>query len=177
MQTRLAMVGLRPISNVVDATNYVMLERGQPLHAFDLARLRGARVSARRAGSRQRYETLDGRCASSAGRPRDRRCRGSGARRRSHGRRRLRDRAETVDMLLESAFFTPETVRRRRDGSGSSTESSYRFERGVDPRGRRPRSTGDRARRGDAGGTVARACSSDGRPGRARDRHSLRRRA
>ncbi len=138
MQTRLAMVGIRPISNVVDVTNYVMLERGQPLHAFDLARLRGASVTARRAGSRQRYETLDGvvreilpddLVIADVG--------GPVALAGIMGGADSEIRPETVDILLESAFFTPETVRRTARRLGIISESSYRFERGVDPEGTR----------------------------------------
>src|SRR6185295_10257951 len=136
MRTRLEMVGLRPISNVVDVTNYVMIERGQPLHAFDRARIAGQRVVARRAGSRQRMVTLDGierelepedliiadvqapiAIAGIMG--------GAGS----------EIRPDTRDVLLESAFFTPATVRRTSRRLGLSSDSSYRFERGVDPAG------------------------------------------
>jgi phenylalanyl-tRNA synthetase beta chain len=138
MQTRLDMVGLRPINNVVDATNYVMLERGQPLHAFDLARLRGPTVNARRAGTRQRFETLDGVARellpddlviADAG--------GPVALAGIMGGADSEIRDDTTDVLLESAFFAPETVRRTARRLGLSSESSYRFERGVDPGGTR----------------------------------------
>jgi phenylalanyl-tRNA synthetase beta chain len=138
MQTRLDMIGMRPINNVVDATNYVMLERGQPLHAFDLQQLRGRRVAARRVGRRQRFETLDGQVrellpddlviadaeepVAIAG---------------IMGGADSEIKAETVDVLLESAFFTPETVRRTARRLGLMSDSSYRFERGVDPGGTR----------------------------------------
>lgn len=136
MQTRLAMVGLRPISNVVDATNYVMIERGQPLHAFDLARVRGARVSARRAGTRQRFETLDG--VSRELLPEDlviADAEGPVALAGIMGGADSEIRADTGALLLESAFFAPETVRRTARRLGLISESSYRFERGVDPAG------------------------------------------
>ncbi len=136
MQTRLAMVGFRPISNVVDATNYVMLERGQPLHAFDLARLKEARVSARRAGTRQRFETLDGVTRELL--PDDlviADAEGPVAIAGVIGGAESEIRADTTDILLESAFFTPETVRRTARRLAIGTESSYRFERGVDPEG------------------------------------------
>ena len=168
MQTRLAMVGLRPISNVVDATNYVMLERGQPLHAFDLARLRGARISVRRAGSRQRFETLDG-----VGRdllPDDlviADAEGPVALAGIMGGADSEICSDTVDVLLESAFFTPETVRRTARRLGIISESSYRFERGVDPGG--VRMALERVTQligAHAGGRVGRGILEDRAPGR-----------
>ena len=138
MQTRLAMVGLRPISNVVDATNYVMLERGQPLHAFDLRRLRGGEITVRRAGTRRRYETLDGQTRELL--PEDlviTDAEGPVAVAGVMGGADSEIKDDTSDVLLESAFFTPETVRRTARRLGLITESSYRFERGVDPGGTR----------------------------------------
>jgi phenylalanyl-tRNA synthetase beta chain len=168
MQTRLVMVGFRPISNVVDATNYVMVERGQPLHAFDLHRLRGARVVARRAGSRQRYETLDSQVrellpddlviADDAG---------PVAIAGVMGGADSEIRPDTVDVLLESAFFTPETVRRTARRLGLITESSYRFERGVDPGG--TRAALERVTQlitAHAGGAIAKGVLEDRAPGR-----------
>jgi phenylalanyl-tRNA synthetase beta chain len=175
MQTRLTMVGLRPISNVVDATNYVMLERGQPLHAFDLHRLRGARVVARRVGSRQRYETLDGQVRELL--PDDlviADAEGPVAIAGVMGGADSEIRPETVDVLLESAFFTPETVRRTARRLGLTTESSYRFERGVDPGG--TRAALERVAqliRAHAGGDVARGVLEDRAPGR-RSRPAIR---
>jgi phenylalanyl-tRNA synthetase beta chain len=134
LQTRLAMVGLRPINNIVDATNYVMLERGQPLHAFDLSRLRGARVSARRLGTRQHYETLDGVVRELL--PDDLVIadgEGPVAIAGVMGGADSEIEDDTRSVLLESAFFVPETVRRTARRLGLISESSYRFERGVDP--------------------------------------------
>jgi phenylalanyl-tRNA synthetase beta chain len=136
LRTRLAMVGLRPINNVVDATNYVMLERGQPLHAFDLSRLRGARVSARRAGARHHFETLDGVTRELL--PDDlviADAEGPVALAGVMGGADSEIRDDTSAVLLESAFFVPETVRRTARRLGLMSESSYRFERGVDPSG------------------------------------------
>ena len=151
MRTRLEMVGMRPISNVVDVTNYVMLERGQPLHAFDLARIAGRRIVVRRAGSRRPFVTLDGverellpddlviadgqgpvALAGVMG--------GADSEiRAEHHRRAARERV----------LHTRRRSGAPRAGSGSSVESSYRFERGVDPGGTlrraRPRRRADRA--------------------------------
>ncbi len=170
MQTRLAMVGMRPISNVVDATNYVMLERGQPLHAFDLRRLRGACVAVRRAGSRQRYETLDGQTRELAADDLvSADAEGPVAIAGVMGGADSEIKPDTVDLILESAFFVPETVRRSARRLGLITESSYRFERGVDPGG--TRFALDRVTElivGNAGGQVAKgvleARGSGGRP-------------
>lgn len=130
---RLAAVGVRSISNVVDATNYVMFELNQPMHAYDLARLRGGAVMARRARAGERLRTLDGvdralddamtviadgegviGVAGVMG--------GAGS----------EVSPETRDIFLECAFFEPSGVRRARRALNLSTEASYRFERGVD---------------------------------------------
>ncbi len=136
MRTRLAMAGLRSLGNVVDATNYVMLERGQPLHAFDLGRIGDSRVIVRRAESAQRYQTLDGAIRDLT--PEDliiADAKGPIALAGIIGGADSEIRDGTTDILLESAFFTPETVRRTARRLGLVTESSYRFERGVDPSG------------------------------------------
>lgn len=175
MQTRLAMVGMRPISNVVDATNYVMIERGQPLHAFDLRRLRGAAIVVRRAGSRQRYETLDGQTRELL--PDDLVIadgEGPVAVAGVMGGADSEIESDTVDVLLESAFFTPETVRRTARRLGLITESSYRFERGVDPGG--TRAALERVTElivGHAGGTVAKGVL-EARAGARRTRPAIR---
>jgi phenylalanyl-tRNA synthetase beta chain len=134
MQTRLVMVGMRPISNVVDVTNYVMLERGQPLHAFDLARIADARIVARRAGSRQSFVTLDGVARELL--PDDLVIadgRGPVALAGIMGGANSEIRPDTTDILLESAYFTPSGIRRTARRLGLVSDSSYRFERGVDP--------------------------------------------
>jgi phenylalanyl-tRNA synthetase beta chain len=158
MRTRLALVGLRSINNVVDVTNYVMLERGQPLHAFDLARITGARVVVRRAGSREKVVTLDGLERELA--PDDlviADAESPIAVAGVIGGASSEIRPETRDVLLESAFFVPQTVRRTARRLGLATDSSFRFERGVDPAG--TAAALDRAVElllAGAGGTVAR---------------------
>lgn len=133
MQRRLSAAGIRPINNVVDITNYVMLETGHPLHAFDQDLLAGGRVQVRRALAGEKMLTLDGieraltpemlviadaekpvAVAGVMG--------GAGS--------EIRD--ETTRVLLESACFDPLLTRGTSRNLGLSTESSYRFERGVD---------------------------------------------
>lgn len=137
MARRLRAAGMRPINNVVDATNYVMLSLGQPLHAFDLHRLAEQKIIVRRwTGSDGPFTTLDGQ-----GREMDDEdlmiCDGEkpvaigGV----MGGLFSEVSDDTRDILLESAYFTPQTIRRTRRRLGMSTEASYRFERGVDPSG------------------------------------------
>jgi phenylalanyl-tRNA synthetase beta chain len=139
LQQRLRGAGARPINNVVDATNYVMLELGQPLHAFDLGRLGGSRIVVRRARSGERtFTTLDGveRTLTSdmlmicdAERP----VAVAGVMGGLHSE--VED--ATTDLLLECALFDPKSIRSTRKALGMSTDASYRFERGVDPEGMR----------------------------------------
>ncbi|OLC07320.1 MAG: phenylalanine--tRNA ligase subunit beta [Gemmatimonadetes bacterium 13_1_40CM_70_12] len=130
---RLASIGQRPINNVVDATNYVLFEVNQPLHAFDLARLRGPAVVVRRARPNEKIVTLDGveRTLTSemtaicdAERPTII----AGV----MGSAESEVTASTTDLVLECAYFQPTRVRRTRRALGLSSESSYRFERGID---------------------------------------------
>ncbi len=157
LRHRLAAVGLRSINNVVDATNWVMFELGQPLHAYDLATLRGGLVAARSAGAGESVVTLDG----------ERRALAPG-----HlviadgegvigvagvmGGEATEVNGETRDLFLEGAWFQPRQVRASRRALGLSTDASYRFERGVDKW-----NTAEAVRRclaiilGTAGGTLA----------------------
>jgi len=133
MVRRLEAVGSRSINNVVDATNYVMLELNQPMHAYDVARLRGPGVVARRAQAGETVTTLDGVdrkltpdmtvIADDAGPIGVAGVMGGAA---------TEVTAETVDVFLECAYFTPAGIRRTRKALGLSTEASYRFERGID---------------------------------------------
>jgi phenylalanyl-tRNA synthetase beta chain len=136
LASRLRAVGLRPVNNVVDATNYVLYELGQPLHAFDLARLAGGEVVIRRAAAGETIVTLDGvrRVLSEdmvviadAERP----VAVAGV----MGGEESGVTAETRDIFLECALFDAKAIRRTRRALGLSTDSSYRFERGVDPEG------------------------------------------
>ena len=130
---RLTAVGQRPINNVVDATNYILFELNQPLHAFDLARLRGPAVVVRRARPGEKIVTLDGMTRTltpdmtaicDAERPTII----AGV----MGSAESEVSADTRDVVLECAYFQPTRIRRTRRALGLSSESSYRFERGID---------------------------------------------
>jgi phenylalanyl-tRNA synthetase beta chain len=136
MRYRLFHAGIRSINNIVDVTNYVMMEMGQPLHAFDYNRLRGNRIVVRRAQAGDRFSTLDGqtrvlsdetlmicdseRLVAIAG---------------IMGGLNSEIFAGTTNVLVESAYFDPVTIRRGSKYLGLSTEASYRFERGIDMEG------------------------------------------
>ena len=126
--------GMRPISNVVDITNYVMHDLGSPLHAYDHARIRGARLTARRA--RAGRDAAHARRAGARARPvdaRDRRRRRAAGHRRHHGRRRLRGAARArATIVLEAANFTRTQVLRTSQALGLRSEGSNRWEKGVD---------------------------------------------
>jgi phenylalanyl-tRNA synthetase beta chain len=140
LRATLEKVGVRSISNVVDVTNYVMLETGQPLHAFDYHLLRSAEgakgaptIVVRRAGDNEKFKTLDGqertltsqmlliadetRAVALAG---------------VMGGQNSEIGPDTVDVLIESACFKPQNVRATSKKLELKTESSYRFERGSD---------------------------------------------
>jgi phenylalanyl-tRNA synthetase beta chain len=135
MRLRLAACGVRPISNLVDVTNHVLLELGHPLHAFDLDKVEGA-VRVRRAQAGERLVTLDGI---------DRTLlpgdiviaddRGALALAGVMGGARSEVTATTRTVLLEAATFDEVSVRRTSKRLGLSSEASYRFERGVDAEG------------------------------------------
>ena len=134
LRKRLLSVGLRPINNVVDITNLVMLEYGQPLHAFDFHRLGGGRIVVRRARAGENIVTLDGEkrqlneemlLICDAEKP----VAVAGV----MGGENSEVIASTRDILLESACFNPLSIRRTARQLNLGTEASYRFERGVDP--------------------------------------------
>ena len=130
---RLTSIGLRPINNVVDATNYVLFELGQPLHAFDAAKVQGS-LRIRRAGEGESFDALDGRNFRLAENhlviADDQRAVALAG---VMGGADSGVSATTTDILLESAVFDPASVRRTSRALGLLSDSSYRFERGVDP--------------------------------------------
>src|SRR5258708_32915759 len=133
---RLEAIGQRPINNVADITNYVLHELGQPLHAFDLAKLVNNRIIVRRATKGESIKTLDGtdrkldeqmlviadakRAVAVAG---------------VMGGEDSEISNATFDVLIESVYFNPASVRRTARLLGLHTEASHRFERGADPEG------------------------------------------
>lgn len=134
MKNRLKAAGIRPINNVVDVTNYVLIETGQPLHAFDWSKLKNGTIIVRRAKNKEKIMTLDG------------------------VKRELNDSTlviadeekpvalagvmgsdnsevddSTTKILLESAYFNPQNIMVTSRSLGLISESSIRFERGIDP--------------------------------------------
>lgn len=134
IRKRLEGHGIRSVNNVVDATNLILLETGQPLHAFDLDTIEGAALDVRFAGAGETIDTLDGKTRvldadilviADA--------KGPVAVAGVMGGCRTEVRETTTRILLEAAHFDPSSVRRASKRLGLSTDSSYRFERGVDP--------------------------------------------
>jgi phenylalanyl-tRNA synthetase beta chain len=137
MQRRLRLAGMRPISNVVDVTNYVMLERCRPLHAFDLGRLAGRGIVVRLARDGEQMETLDGVVRTFTGEDLlvcDARSVPQGIAG-IMGGAGAEVGAGTTEILLESAYFEPSGIARTSKRLGLRSEASARFERGVDPNG------------------------------------------
>ena len=131
---RLHPVGTRRILNAVDATNYVPLGWGHPVHAFDLGRLRGGRIGVRAARAAERIQTLDG--VDREVSTRDLLiCDGEGpvAVAGVMGGQGTSVDATTEDVLVECAYFDPRAIMRTARRLGLHTDSSHRFERGVDP--------------------------------------------
>ena len=134
LQDRLLSVGLTPINNIVDVTNFVMMETGQPLHAFDYDNIAKSRIEVKRAGSAIAFKTLDGkshtlepdmlmicdgeRPVGIAG---------------VMGGENSEILNTTTRVLVESACFDAVSIRRTAKRSGINTDASHRFERGVDP--------------------------------------------
>ena len=136
LRNRVEAAGLRSINNIVDVTNYIMMELGQPLHAFDFDRLRENRIVVRKAVKGERFTTLDN---VERELPEDTVliCDGKGpvAIGGIMGGLNSEISPDTANVLLESAYFQPLSIRRSSRRLGLKTESSYRFERGIDPEG------------------------------------------
>ena len=130
---RVEAVGMRSINNVVDITNYVMMELGHPLHAFDFNRLRDQRIVVRRAAAGEQFTTLDGQVRQLQADDLMI-CDGVGPVALAGIMGGLNSEVEenTTDILLESAYFQPTAIRRTSKRLGLHTESSHRFERGAD---------------------------------------------
>ena len=131
---RLATVGIESVNNVVDVTNYVMLECGQPLHAFDLAKLRGGRIVVRRAVDGEQFTAINHKTYALTGQM----CVIADAERPVAlagvmGGADSEISVDTTDVLLESAQFAPLAVRAAARGLVLQSASSYRFERTPDP--------------------------------------------
>ena len=134
MQKRLRAVGLRPINNVVDITNFVLMEIGQPLHAFDASKITGRKVVVRRAEEGEKFVTLDGveRTLSAndllIADTRKPMCLAGVFGGEESGT------VETTDtVFLESAYFDPVSIRMTSKRHGLKTDASFRYERGADP--------------------------------------------
>lgn len=136
LKDRLTAIGLRPINNIVDITNYLLHAMGQPLHCFDLAKIKGEKIVVKNAVEGTPFVTLDG------------------VEHKLDGRDLMICNAVepmciagvmgglesgvtegTTDVFLESAYFNPTSVRKTARRHGLNTDSSFRFERGVDPNG------------------------------------------
>ncbi len=133
LRRRLEAIGLRSINNIVDVTNFVMMELGQPLHAFDFDRLRGGRIVVKWASEGDRFVTLDG-VERELHEDTLMICDGAGpvAVAGIMGGLDSEITEATTRVLIESAYFEPTCIRRSSKKLGLRSESSYRFERGID---------------------------------------------
>lgn len=134
IQNRLRVIGLTPINNIVDATNYVLHELGQPLHAFDLNRIKGSKIIVKQLAEGSTFVTLD---------KSERKLDGTEcmicdsenalAIAGVYGGLHSGVTAETKDIFIESAYFSPASIRKTAKAHGLSTDASFRYERGTDP--------------------------------------------
>ena len=134
LKDKLRTVGLRPINNIVDITNFILMEVGQPLHAFDLSKIEGGQIEVRRLPQDTPFVTLDG-----VERKLDSRdlmiCNAkegmciAGV----FGGEKSGVTMETTDVFIESAYFDPVTIRKTSKRHGLKTDASFRYERGCDP--------------------------------------------
>lgn len=134
LRNRLKVIGLSPINNIVDITNYVLFELGQPLHAFDIANIKGGKIVVKKATAGEKFTTLD-----------------AVERELNENDLMICNESEpmciagvfggldsgvkegTTDIFLESAYFNPVSVRKSARRHGLNTDASFRFERGIDP--------------------------------------------
>lgn len=134
LKTKVEAVGLRSINNIVDVTNFILFELGQPLHAFDLDNLSGKKIIVKKAGENNKFTTLDSKertllsdtlliCDGEKG------VAIAGV----MGGENSEVTKSTKNILLESAYFNPVSIRKTAKSLGLSTDASYRFERGTDP--------------------------------------------
>lgn len=134
LKDKLTSIGLRPINNVVDITNFILYESGQPLHAFDLDKLSGNKVIVRSISDEMKFTTLDSK----------ERTLGIGTMMICDNAREVaiagvmggensEVTSETKNILIESAYFNPSSIRKTSKRLQLVTDSSYRFERGTDP--------------------------------------------
>ncbi|MBN1279471.1 MAG: phenylalanine--tRNA ligase subunit beta [Chlorobiaceae bacterium] len=133
LKERLESIGLKPKNNIVDITNYILHALGQPLHAFDLAKLAGGRVIIR-SDSAASFTLLNQEtCTIRTGMPVICDAEKPVALAGVMGGSDSSVTSETTDILLESAYFSPSRIRKSAKQAGIASDSSYRFERGVDP--------------------------------------------
>ena len=134
LQKKLLAIGLRPINNIVDITNFVLHEVGQPLHAFDASKILGGKVVVRRAEEGEKFVTLDGveRTLNAAdlmiANAEKSMCLAG-----VFGGEESGVTESTTDIFLESAYFNPVSIRKSSKRHGLKTDASFRYERGADP--------------------------------------------
>ena len=136
IRQRLEAGGLRPINNIVDVTNFVMMELGQPLHAFDFRFLEQGRIEVRRSREGERFVSLDGKERTL---PPDTLMICDGVKPVAiggvMGGLNSEVKEDTEMILLESAYFNPSSIRRTSRAMAMGTDAAFRFERGIDPEG------------------------------------------
>jgi phenylalanyl-tRNA synthetase beta chain len=130
----LTAIGLKPINNIVDITNFVLHELGQPLHAFDYQQISGEKIIVKRAAKDEKFVTLDGETRTMNGNElmicdEEKPMCMAGI----YGGKNSGVSAGTTKIFLESAYFSPDVIRKAAKYHGLSTDSSFRFERGTDP--------------------------------------------
>lgn len=136
MKTRLEAAGLRAINNIVDVTNFVMLEMGQPLHAFDFRFLEKGKIVVRKSKENEEFISLDGKARNL---PADTVLICDGVKSVAiggiMGGLNSEVKEDTQVVLLESAYFNPTSIRRSSRKMAMTTDAAFRFERGIDPEG------------------------------------------